>query len=1562
METAKKIESGKYPYMHVKFLRKVLVSLAVLLTSLSAWADPADSLFTIAGDSVFNIQPVEGYIMPFDEPADVLYDGLLSPIDSNDPIQRKIDLARTLIAKAKEMGNFIDRIDEATKVELPVALSRNIGGVTYDIVIHAIRLKPAYAEIDVFMQIDVPQGQTLTFMAEGIKFTKNGGIVGDAKLQLLGDYGINFNGNKIQLLLKGASSDQGTYAVMDCDGFREIALDAEVTFSRDLIRPENSSGKVTDGHVKANFKTILTNWNDLVVQVSLPPFQVTGLTGVGFSVSDVVFDFSDVRNAPAVVFPPDYNSTQFLPDNPNLWRGFYMRQMVVSLPPEFQTKNAARTSFRAENVLIDNMGITGKFSGDAIIPLKEGNMNGWAFSLDHVYIDLQANQLVEAGFNGDIVIPIGAEDKPFDYTAVINTGGNYLFNVSPSEDMTFPLWGAGKVDIYESSYLDVKIQDGKFLPKASLSGRMSIAAKLSEGGQGAELANITFESLEIQSVKPYIKVGYFSFGSEAAQQKMAGFPISIQDIGLRSLSDTEVGLDFTLKLNLVGESSGSFAADAGLTLVGRIDADKGLQSWRYKDIRVNEIGVDIDGGAFKINGRLIFYRNDAMYGDGFNGKVKAEFTPGLKVTATAIFGNVTGMRYWYADALVNFPAGIPIFTGVGIYGFGGGAYYAMKMDNQGVGSELGRTSSGVTYVPDTKAGLGLKAIVSLASHPKPEAFNADVTFEISFFKGGGVRHIAFGGNGYLVTPGLDVNLDKLKGATSKMAGVVKNLESKMSTATMGLVKGDGNANSMTQIFGEIGDKAGQKGQISAKVMIDYDFENRVLHGNFEVFVNVAGGIIKGVGPGGRAGWAVLHFAPKEWYVYVGTPDDRVGVSVGIASIRATSTSYFMVGTKILGSPPPPPEVARILRMKPGELDYMGDLNTIGKGGGFAFGAALSINTGNLSFLMFYAKFEAGAGFDIMLKDYGDLKCKGSSSRIGINGWYANGQAYAYFEGAIGIRVRVFGRKKSIEILNIGAAAVMQAKLPNPFWMRGIVGGRFRVLGGLVRGNCKFQVTLGKECQLERDASAILDDIRIISELTPGNGETEVDVFNTPQALFNIPPNKTFELTDEIDNSKRSFRVALDHFKLLDGTRELTGTLEWNDNNDVVAFNSYEIFPSQKELKLVAQVSFEELKSGTWVPVISEGKRYTEITQHTFNSGIAPDYVPYQNVEFSYPVIGHANFYKDESGDGYIKLKKAMPDLFNPGPEWKQVGRATAADGKVSTFDFVYTYNTNRVTFKIPGDMRNNIIYNWELVNVPAQAKGSVDRNVSSVDTQVSVDGQDVDVQTSKKEAEGNIEALEEKQIYGSYLRTSSYATFGQKMDAFDHTRGWTWPISINVDELGTNLKGNEYFDKFELGAEQGKGLVQLEADLTENAWYRDVIYPITYQGYPIHGKGTISRNSNILGLPPVKAVYLRQYPVDMMITPENGAAGTANLATPSQASIIYNLAQEMYRDYVEIKNKCANLSVELFDEQVNRVILSDFPLTTPGDYKVKVKYILPGNTAPNTEKTKIINYTIDRGN
>ena len=238
--------------------------------------------------------------------------------DPLDSVQHYIDKARSVIGKIRETGNFVKQLDEQSLFDLPVGISKTIGNIEYTIGIASMELKTTHAELEAYMEFTTPQnGKTLTFMAKGIKFTKAGGIVGDASLVLVADYGINFNADKTQLILKGGMEGSGTFITMDCDGFKEMGIDAEVKFSRDMLVPENANGEIQEGNVVGAFKTQLSDWNDLVVQISLPDFQVTKMEGVGFSIKDAVFDFSDLRNAPAVKFPENYESTQMLPGNPN---------------------------------------------------------------------------------------------------------------------------------------------------------------------------------------------------------------------------------------------------------------------------------------------------------------------------------------------------------------------------------------------------------------------------------------------------------------------------------------------------------------------------------------------------------------------------------------------------------------------------------------------------------------------------------------------------------------------------------------------------------------------------------------------------------------------------------------------------------------------------------------------------------------------------------------------------------------------------------------------------------------------------------------------------------------------------------------------------------------------------------------------------------------------------------------------------------------------------------------------------------------------------------------------
>lgn len=1532
-------------------MKRIFFLLVIISQSLAGWAIHTDSTKVfINSDSIFS------HSISDEEASSIqTFDILSEELDeatSNDSIQRYVDLARSLLEKIRTTQNFITNIDANSRFDLPAGISKTIGGLSYDIAIHAMRLLPTHAELDVFMQFEIPQnGKTLTFMAKGIKLSYKGGIIGDARLELLGDYGINFSGDKIQLILRGGQAGSGTYVTMDCDGFKEMGLDASVVFSRDLLLPENLNGTIQpEGRVSSSFKSVLSNWNDLVVQLSLPNFQVNGLKGFGFAIQDAVFDFSDVRNAPAITFPEGYNSNQMLPDNSNLWRGFYMRELTVRLPEQFKNKDNVRTTLSASNLIIDNQGVSGVFTGKNLIPLSNGDMNGWAFSLDSLSVSLAANRIQEAGFKGNIVIPVSDEQSPFHYTATIGDNDDYQFIATSSESMQFSLWQTSKVNIYPSSRLEIKVADGKFMPKAVLHGNMNIQAKIgdkTEQGKGVELADIRFENLEIQSVKPYIKVGVFSFGSEAAQQKMAQFPVSIKNIGLRTISDYESSLDFDLLLNLVGEESGAFAADAGLSLISQLEGQGGRQRWRPKKIEVHQITVDIDGGAFKLNGSIAFYKDDISYGNGFNGIVNAEFKPGIKARASAIFGNVNGMRYWYADALAEFPTPIMLFPGLGAKGFGGGAYFRMKMDNTG-GSELGRTASGIVYVPEPKAGLGIKASIVLASMGSDKLFNGDLTLETSFFQGGGIRYISLLGNGQMLSPGLDAAAGKLKASAGKMVDATKKLEaslmSGLSSGAVGfLEKIKDNKTVVDGIHGSVEGKEG----IAFRAFIDYDFENRVLHGNFEAFINVAGGVIKGVGAGGRAGWAVMHFAPSEWYVYVGTPDDRLGLSMGIGPIKAQSGSYFTVGTKIPGSPPPPDNVSRILGGK--DLDYMKDLNAIESGAGIAFGSAFSISTGDLQVLIFYAKFEAGAGFDIMLKNYGETYCSNTGKKIGVNGWYANGQAYAYFEGAIGIRVKVFGKKRSVEILSIGAAAILQAQLPNPIWLQGTVGGQFSVLGGLVKGNCRFEVTLGEKCEMIKKSTSVLDDIKVIADMTPIDAEKDVNVFNTPQVVFNMPVNKNFDIAEEDGSASRSFRIKLDNYKISVDGQEIVGTHEWNESQDVVAFNSFEILPPKKIVKAFVQVSFEENIKGEWRPVFFEGTKVTETKQVTFTTGEAPDYIPLSNVDYSYPIVGQLNFYKEESREGYIKLKRGQSYLFNPGAEWRQAGRFTANDGTVSEFDFAH--NNGTVTFAIP-ELKTNQVHAFGLVNIPKQQGGTVDRNVKDQSTQIVADGVSTDTEIKKRAAQGTIESLQEKSIFNAYFKSSQFGSVDAKFGSLSLSRSASWQIAPGIDELNTYISGVELFDKFETGRlGTNENTIQFEAVL-DNAWYKDKVYPLVYEGYPLEGQLVLRlRNPDLFGVPPVRAInFSRQ--TSNYLTQENPIFSN----TYDASYITYNLPMEMSRDYIDLLSQAADLSLRQSSPRLNYILTNFFPVLTFGIYKVKIKHVLPGINKVTSEKTINLTY------
>ena len=127
-------------------------------------------------------------------------------------------------------------------------------------------------------------------------------------------------------------------------------------------------------------------------------------------------------------------------------------------------------------------------------------------------------------------------------------------------------------------------------------------------------------------------------------------------------------------------------------------------------------------------------------------------------------------------------------------------------------------------------------------------------------------------------------------------------------------------------------------------------------------------------------------------------------------------------------------------------------------------------------------------------------------------------------------------------------------------------------------------------------------------------------------FFNLAVNQEFDLKDE-DDQIRYYRTKLDYFQVKENGQILEGELIWNDDYNVLIFKSLEILPAKSTLEAKVKVHFEEKVNGVWQVMKDEGKDVYEDSTITFTTGEAPDYIPLQNIVYSWPVINQLHFLK-----------------------------------------------------------------------------------------------------------------------------------------------------------------------------------------------------------------------------------------------------------------------------------------------------------------------------------------------
>jgi len=329
----------------------------------------------------------------------------------------------------------------------------------------------------------------------------------------------------------------------------------------------------------------------------------------------------------------------------------------------------------------------------------------------------------------------------------------------------------------------------------------------------------------------------------------------------------------------------------------------------------------------------------------------------------------------------------------------------------------------------------------------------------------------------------------------------------------------------------------------------------------------------------------------------------------------------------------------------------------------------------------------------------------------------------------------------------------------------------------------------------------------------------------------------------------------------------------------------------------------------------------------------------------------------ETINAYLQLDRGQPYLFElDATKWRQVARYTNNQTQQTHLTAIaYDAETRMLSFNVPADLGLNAIHKLDIISQPLQTLENIDQNVNISNTALG-EGDLADITQRSTTVDGNLESLQESNLYTHYFKTSQYTTFTEKMQSFTAiNKGWLWPIQTGVHKVGINLKGDEYFDKFEInGGAQHDQLIYIEAD-QENYWVKDVFTSHVYKPYPLDGIELQWRDSEELGIVPLKAVQLSQYPDQDQLNSSDPSAGPFNTSADF-TTIEYLLPVVGYYDLYDLQQSAATKIMQspqpapVLFEYLSRT----FKPISSGHYDVKLQYVLPGtNKVTSSYKLKI---------
>lgn len=993
-------------------------------------------------------------------------------------------------------------------LKMPFGLSFPIHGNSQKLLITEIIFKPNESKLNFIVSSGFQHsGSTyqLGFVGKYLPIHPSNIDFGNGRIELAEDFTMPSLSSdpKMEFLFKKGISNGGCYLEWSENGLDDIRLEMEVTFSRDWLIPIPSP--LTTSKVKCLLTGNALSMQDFMFTGNLPQCEIVGTNGLKMQVGSITLDFSDVQNPSTLAFPTNYphSSTDLT------WQGFYMKNFTITLPETWKTGNNQQPpNISAASLIIDDMGLTTEILATNIYDLVSGRVADLSASLDTVKISILNSSLTNGRAAGRIVLPVSevSASNTLKYKALFSQSGGsgtFQFVIVPTGDISAEILKA-KITLNSTSNITANLTTGSISCSMTLNGTLkwndpnlipsvtgnlgSLGAPLASGLNGVKM-ELSFENLKLTYTRNTItdentmtfNQGSWSFASP--QKWVANLPVTIDRIYYLSLPtiNPQGGkqlLRGAIMLDIVANLTDEIGGKTSIGAAFGIDFYTSPLRLKpvFAGVVIKNVEVHADLSAVKIDGFLALRSGDPIFGDGFMAEIEVTFTAvSFKCRALTEFGttnyqNPTGQiyRYWRVEADVILPVGIPFLTGVGFYGFGGGAFYNMNPDPIQSIKNPGNTV--YTFKPK-KSALGFMVKATIGTMPKFETFNADVSLLAAFSTSSGITQISFLGNFWLTA----------------------SLEERDSAKIMG------------------------------SVIVDYNFPSKIFFLAAGLKINIPPAIItpkpEGVG-------LVMNIDGRanKWYFIAGRPSNTNVVRVFGIDLY----SYFMFGNDI---PTPNGFTQRFTNNYQSATGYYPNSSNVGNGGvgentingkGIATGVGIEFTKSISQDLINGGCRRWSIDGTILAGAELNLSLMHQTGCIGINGYRASGNLglYASAYTTIHGEGRRGCRDRDHNLFKIQAGAWVEGKFPNPEYITGSITANISLFNGLCEctyygtfqkgTNCSGTETITTNAAQEDEADSLRN--ALIQYISP-TSHYNFPIASTINVKYSLVPDKVFDVAE-----------------------------------------------------------------------------------------------------------------------------------------------------------------------------------------------------------------------------------------------------------------------------------------------------------------------------------------------------------------------------------------------------------------------------------------------------------------